>query len=64
MAKLSLMISYMFFMINGLYLSHHVLNDYCCKQLILNDFRAISHFFLYDWKTSSHKFSHIFEDFY
>jgi hypothetical protein len=63
MVKLSLMISYMFFMINGLYLSHHVLNDYCPKQLIFNDFKAISHFFLYDWKTS-HKFSHVFEDLY
>ncbi len=44
MIKLSLMISHMSFMINGLYLPHHVLNDYCPKQLVHNNFRAINHF--------------------
>jgi hypothetical protein len=24
--------------------SHHVLNDYCSKKLVRNDFRAINHF--------------------
>jgi hypothetical protein len=44
MFKLSLMTSHMSFMINGWYLPHDVLNDYCFKQFVCNDFRAIGHF--------------------
>jgi len=32
----------MSFMINVWYLPHHVLNDYCPKQLVRIDFKAIS----------------------
>jgi len=46
MTKLLLMTSHMSFMTNGQYLPHHVLNDYRFKQLVRNDFRAISYFYL------------------
>jgi hypothetical protein len=43
MIKLSLMISNMSFVTNGWYLPHHVLNDYCPKKFIHNNFKAITH---------------------
>jgi len=44
MTKLSLMISHMSFMTNGWYLPHHVLNDYCLKWFVRNDFKVMNHF--------------------
>jgi hypothetical protein len=44
MIKLLLMISHMSFMINGWNVPHHVLNDYCPKELVHNNYRAIKHF--------------------
>jgi hypothetical protein len=41
MTKLSLMISHMSFMIDELYLSHHILNDYYSKKFVRNDFKVI-----------------------
>jgi hypothetical protein len=42
MIKLSLMISHMSLMINVWSLSHRVLNDYCHKQFVHNDFKGIN----------------------
>jgi hypothetical protein len=63
MIKISLMISHMSVMTNGWYLPHHVLNDYCPKQFVHNDSRAISHFGPLYYNIN-HKLSHVFEDFY
>jgi hypothetical protein len=45
MTKLSLIISHMSFMIDELYLSHHILNDYYSEQFVHNDFKTIIYFY-------------------
>jgi hypothetical protein len=42
---------------------HHVLNDYCPKQLVHNDLRLLIIFVLYDWN-NSHKLNHTFDNFF
>ncbi len=46
MTNLSLMISNMSFVTNEWNVSHHVVNNYCSKKLVHNDFKAINHFVL------------------
>jgi hypothetical protein len=63
MTKLSQMTSHMSFMTNGWNVPHHVLNDYCLKQFVCNDFKAIILFVFYDWNIN-HKLNHIIENFF
>ncbi len=37
-------------------MQHHVLNDYCLKQFVFNDFRAINDFCFYGWNNNGFDF--------